>query len=119
MWRLMLHGPDAPAFLDSGAVILAAGAFDRSIPFPGWDLPGVITTGAALNMIKTQGVLPGKRVVLSGSGPLQLAAAAHLVQGGAQVAAVCESTANLLRRAIPHLPAVWGQWRLSTAQASA
>jgi D-hydroxyproline dehydrogenase subunit alpha len=110
MWRLMLHGPDAPAFLDSGAVILASGAFDRSIPFPGWDLPGVITTGAALNMIKTQGVLPGKRVVLSGSGPLQLAAAAHLVQGGAQVAAVCESATNLLWRGIRHLPAVWGQW---------
>ena len=110
VWCLTLHGPDAPARLNAGAVILATGAFDRSIPFPGWHLPGVITTGAALNMIKTQGVLPGQRVVLSGTGPLQFAAAAHLVKAGAQVAAVCESATHLLRRAIPHLPALWGQW---------
>ena len=109
-WCLTLHGPDAPARLNARAVILATGAFDRSVPFPGWDLPGVITTGAALTMIKNQRLLPGKRVILSGTGPLQLAAAAHLVQAGAEVAAVCESATNLLWRSIPHLPAVWGQW---------
>jgi bacterioferritin-associated ferredoxin len=61
-------------------------------------------------MIKNQRILPGKRVILSGTGPLQLAAAALLVQAGAVVVGVCESATNLLWRGIPYLPAVWGQW---------
>lgn len=110
MWCLTLNGPDAPARINARAVIVAIGAYDRSIPFPGWDLPGVITTGAGMTMIKNQRVLPGKRVILSGTGPLQLAAAANLVQGGAEVVGVLESTKNLIGRAIPYLPSVWGQW---------
>lgn len=110
-WCLNLHGPDAPARLNARAVILATGGFDRSIPFPGWDLPGVITAGAALRMIKHQRVLPGKRVILSGSGPLQLQTGAYLVQAGAEVITICESATSLLKRSVPYLPSIWGQWR--------
>jgi len=109
-WCLALYGPGAPQRVNSRAIVLATGAFDCSIPFPGWDLPGVITAGAALTMVKNQRVLPGKRVVLSGTGPLLFASAALLVQAGAEVVGVCESSANLLRRGLPYLPAVWGQW---------
>jgi D-hydroxyproline dehydrogenase subunit alpha len=109
-WCLTLHGPSAPARLNARAVILATGAFDRSIPFPGWDLPGVITAGAALRSVKNQRFLPGKRIVLSGTGPLQFSAAAHLVQAGAEVVTVCESSTDLLWRSVPHIPAAWGQW---------
>lgn len=109
-WCLTLHGPAGPPRLKARAVILAIGAFDRSIPFPGWDLPGVITAGAAQKMIRNQRVLPGKRAILSGTGPLQMAAAAHLVQTGVEVVAVCESATDMLRRSIPYLPAFWGQW---------
>jgi NADPH-dependent 2,4-dienoyl-CoA reductase/sulfur reductase-like enzyme len=109
-WCLTLHGPSAPERLNARAVIVATGAFDRSVPFPGWDLPGVMTAGAALRLLKNQRVLPGKHVVLSGSGPLQFSAAAHLVQAGAEVVAVCESSTNLLWRSVPHMPAAWGQW---------
>ncbi len=109
-WCLTLHGPDAPVRLNARAVVLASGAFERSIPFPGWDLPGVITAGAAQRMIKNQRVLPGRRAILSGTGPLQLAAAAHLVEAGVEVVAVCESATGLLWRSIPYLPAIWGQW---------
>ena len=110
-WCLTLHGPDAPARLNARTVILATGAFDRSIPFPGWDLPGVITAGAALKMIKHQRVLPGKRIILSGTGPLQLQTCAYLVQAGAEVITVCESAASLLKRSVPFLPSIWGQWK--------
>ena len=110
MWCLTLHGPDAPARLNARAIILATGAFDRSVPFPGWDLPGVITAGAALKMIKNQRILPGKHVILSGTGPLQFSAAAHLVQAGADVVGVCDSATHLLWRGISYLPAIWGQW---------
>lgn len=110
-WCLTLHGPDAPARLNARTVILATGAFDRSIPFPGWDLPGVITAGAALKMIKHQRVLPGKRIILSGTGPLQLQTSAYLVQAGAEVITVCESATSLLQRSLPYLPSIWGQWK--------
>lgn len=110
MYCLTLHGPDAPERLNAKAVILANGAYDCSIPFPGWDLPGVMTTGAALTMIKNQRVIPGKRVILTGTGPLQLAAAANLALVGAEVVGVLESAKNLVGRAIPYLPALWGQW---------
>jgi NADPH-dependent 2,4-dienoyl-CoA reductase/sulfur reductase-like enzyme len=109
-WYLTLHGSDAPNRLSARAVILATGAYDRSIPFPGWDLPGVITAGATLRMLKNQRVLPGKRFVLSGTGPLQLQTAAYLIQAGAEVIAVCESSTSLLWCSIPYLPSVWGQW---------
>ena len=110
MWHLTLHGPAAPARMDARYIILATGAYDSSIPFPGWDLPGVITAGAALTMIKNQRILPGKKILLSGSGPLQLAAAAQLQDAGAEVVSVLDCAVNLLWRGIPYLPAVWGQW---------
>ena len=110
MWHLTLHGPAAPARMDARYIILATGAYDSSIPFPGWDLPGVITAGAALTMIKNQRVLPGKKILLSGSGPLQLAAAAQLQDAGAEVVSVLDCAVDLLWRGIPYLPAVWGQW---------
>jgi NADPH-dependent 2,4-dienoyl-CoA reductase/sulfur reductase-like enzyme len=109
-WCLKLYGPDEPRSLLARKVILATGAYDRSIPFPGWNLPGVITAGAALTMCKFQGVLPGRRIVLSGTGPLQLAAAAHLVRAGAEVVGICESATSLIKRSTAYLPAIWGQW---------
>jgi D-hydroxyproline dehydrogenase subunit alpha len=108
-WCLTLHGPEAPARLNTRAVILATGAYDRSIAFPGWDLPGVITAGAASRMIKNQHLLPGKRVLVSGTGPLQVQAAALLSRGGAEVVSVCESSVDLFWRGLAHLGAVWGQ----------
>ncbi|HWT80038.1 MAG TPA: FAD-dependent oxidoreductase, partial [Candidatus Methylomirabilis sp.] len=44
------------------ALILAAGAYERPVPIPGWTLPGVYTAGATQVLVKTQGVLPGQRV---------------------------------------------------------
>jgi NADPH-dependent 2,4-dienoyl-CoA reductase/sulfur reductase-like enzyme len=89
-WQLTMHGPEAPARLQSQALILATGAYDRPIAFPGWTLPGVMTAGAVQNLLKSQRVLPGRRFVLAGTGPLQLAVASHLVRAGAEVVAVLE-----------------------------
>lgn len=109
-WILALHGPTAPTRLKAKTLILATGAYDRSIPFPGWDLPGVITAGATQIFVKNQRVLPGRRFILSGTGPLQLAAAAQLVRAGTEVTAILECTTGLPWRGIPYLPVVWGQW---------
>lgn len=109
-WYLALSGPDAPNYLHAKMLILATGAYDRSIAFPGWTLPGVITAGAVQVLIKNQRILPGQRFLLSGSGPLQLAVAAQLVRAGARVVGLLESSPGLVWRGIRHLPAIWGQW---------
>ncbi len=111
LWQITLHGQNCPSRMEAEKIIIATGAYDRSIPFPGWDLPGVITAGAAQVMVKHQGVLPGKRVVISGTGPLQLAAASNLVEAGAHVLAVLDCNQQLLMKGIPHVGALWGQWR--------
>jgi NADPH-dependent 2,4-dienoyl-CoA reductase/sulfur reductase-like enzyme len=77
--------------VSAGTVVLAAGAFDRPLPFPGWTLPGVMTGGGAQSLVKGQGVLPGRRVVVAGTGPFLLAVAATLLEHGAHVAAVVEA----------------------------
>jgi len=89
-------------------LILAPGAYDRPVPFPGWTLPGVFTAGGAQNLMKGYGVLPGRRVLIAGSGPLLLVVAHHLLRGGAEVVAIAEASAmrDLWRyapRMLPHL----------------
>jgi NADPH-dependent 2,4-dienoyl-CoA reductase/sulfur reductase-like enzyme len=72
-------------------LILATGAHELVIPFPGWDIPGVMTAGAGLIMVRDQAVLPGTRVLVAGTGPLLIAAAASLVQAGCQVVAILDA----------------------------
>jgi NADPH-dependent 2,4-dienoyl-CoA reductase/sulfur reductase-like enzyme len=68
-----------------------------------------MTAGAALTMVKHQHVLPGQRILLSGTGPLQLVLARHLLEAGAEVAAILDAN-PLPWRGWRHAPAVWGQW---------
>jgi D-hydroxyproline dehydrogenase subunit alpha len=68
-FQLYLSGHAEITELDAEKVLLAPGAYDRALPFPGWDLPGVLTAGAAQTLVKSQLVLPGRRIVLSGAGP--------------------------------------------------
>jgi NADPH-dependent 2,4-dienoyl-CoA reductase/sulfur reductase-like enzyme len=100
--RFLLHCTgQAPAVIDAAAVVLATGAAEVVFPFPGWTLPGLVTAGAAQAMLKAQDTLVGRRVLVAGSGPLLLPAAAGLARHGARVVAVCEAArpARLLSRA--------------------
>jgi glycine/D-amino acid oxidase-like deaminating enzyme len=72
-------------------LILAPGAHERPVPIPGWTLPGVMTTGALQTLARAQRVCPGERVVIGGSGPLNLQLACELLSGGVRVAAVVEA----------------------------
>lgn len=58
-------------------LIIALGAYERPMPFPGWTLPGVMTAGAAQIALKTGGLLPERPFVLAGQGPLLLLLAAQ------------------------------------------
>lgn len=94
-WTLhAVAGPDeAPATVRARAVLIATGAYERQLPFPGWTLPGVVGAGGAQAMLKGGLVLPGSRVVVAGSGPLLLAVAGSLAAAGARVPAVVEAAA--------------------------
>ncbi|MFG2891164.1 NAD(P)/FAD-dependent oxidoreductase [Streptomyces sp. NPDC048248] len=73
-------------------VLLATGAHERQLPFPGWTLPGVVGAGGAQAMLKAGLVLPGRRIVVAGSGPLLLAVAGSLAAAGATVPVVAEAS---------------------------
>jgi D-hydroxyproline dehydrogenase subunit alpha len=77
--------------IESDALVLATGAHDRVVPFPGWTLPGVYTAGAAQTLARTERVAIGRRVVVSGTGPFLLPVAQSLTDLGADVVAVLEA----------------------------
>ena len=83
-----------PSVIHAGAVILATGARERFLPFPGWTLPGVIGVGAAQALLKGGTSFAGKRVVIAGSGPLLLPVAGALSSAGADVRRVAEQASR-------------------------
>jgi NADPH-dependent 2,4-dienoyl-CoA reductase/sulfur reductase-like enzyme len=87
-------------------LIVATGAMERPVPIPGWTLPGVMGAGAAQIMLKAAQAVPRGPVVVAGAGPLLLLIARQLVDAGATVAALLETTraADYLA-ALPKLPA--------------
>jgi thioredoxin reductase len=91
---LWVGGPEggAETTVEVRAVVLATGAAELVLPFPGWDLPGVTTAGAAQALLKSQGVTVGRRVLVAGSGPVLLPVAAGLAQAGVRVVAVLEAS---------------------------
>ncbi|HEX4725551.1 MAG TPA: FAD-dependent oxidoreductase [Pseudonocardiaceae bacterium] len=84
----VLHLTGETRVLRADAVLIATGAYDRVLPFPGWDLPGVMTVGGAQSLLKGSRVLPGRRIVVAGSGPFLLPVAAGLATAGADVVGV-------------------------------
>jgi NADPH-dependent 2,4-dienoyl-CoA reductase/sulfur reductase-like enzyme len=74
------------------ALIIATGAHDHTLPFPGWDLPGVFTGGAAQSLVKSEAVAVGRRVLVAGAGPFLLPVAASLARVGSEVAGIHEAS---------------------------
>ncbi|MDX6260192.1 MAG: D-hydroxyproline dehydrogenase subunit alpha [Kribbellaceae bacterium] len=79
------------AAVETPALVLATGAYDRVLPFPGWDLPGVYSAGAAQALAKGQRISVGSRVLVAGTGPFLLPVAESLVGVGAKVVALLEA----------------------------
>lgn len=73
-------------------LVLATGATDRILPFPGWTMPGVYTLGGAQIALKAQDCLIGRRVCFVGTGPLLYLVALQYARAGATVAAVVETS---------------------------
>jgi NADPH-dependent 2,4-dienoyl-CoA reductase/sulfur reductase-like enzyme len=74
------------------SLVLATGARELFLPFPGWTLPWVVGAGGAQALLKEGTSFHGKRAVVAGSGPLLLPVAASLAKAGARVTHVLEQT---------------------------
>jgi len=72
-------------------IIISTGASENAIAFPGWTLPGVMGAGAVQTMVNLHRVLPGRKVLMVGSGNVGLIVSYQLLQAGAQVVAIIES----------------------------
>jgi len=72
------------------SLIIATGARERFLPFPGWTLPNVLGAGALQAVVKAGLPIEGKRIVIAGTGPLLIAVAAYMQQSGADIVALCE-----------------------------
>lgn len=88
-------GGERAVELRSHRLVLAPGAYDRQIPFAGWDLPGVMTAGGVQALLKGHGVVAGQRVLVAGTGPFLLPVAAGLAESGATVVGVHEAASPL------------------------
>ena len=109
-FRVDAVGPAGNDSAQAPRLVAATGALERIVPFPGWTLPGVIGLAAATVLLKSQAVLPGRRVVIAGCGPLLAAVAAGILKGGGSIAAIVDlaGPGDWLRR----LPALATQPRL-------
>jgi len=89
--------------LKASQILIATGATERPMPFPGWTLPGVMTAGAGQILLKTAGLLPPSPCVLAGSGPLLLLLANQYLAAGLKLDAIVETTPRgNLGKALPH-----------------
>jgi len=86
-------------------IIIAIGATERPVPFPGWTLPGVMGAGAVDANFKSSGTIPDGPVVLAGSGPLLLSVVGHLASLDVEISAVLDTTpGGNIFSALPLLP---------------
>jgi NADPH-dependent 2,4-dienoyl-CoA reductase/sulfur reductase-like enzyme len=120
-------------------LVIAMGARERFLPFPGWTLPGVMGAGGLQALVKSGLSVAGKRVVIAGSGPLLLAVAEYLRRAGAEIILIAEQAlgsrirkfaarlflhpakfwqAIQLKRALGGIPYRFGMWPVAAGGAA-
>lgn len=111
VWQITEDGtvyysdPRGSSYIQSEQVIVATGALERPMPFPGWTLPGVMTAGGIQIALKTAGLTPAGEFVLAGSGPLLLLLARQVLDAGGKITALVETTPRHNSfRALKHFP---------------
>lgn len=92
--KLLAETPADRIEISPRTVVLATGARELFLPFPGWTLPGVMGAGGLQAMAKSGLPIAGKRIVVAGSGPLLLAVGVYLKSHGAQVKLIAEQASR-------------------------
>ena len=87
---LLAERANEPREIHWQKLILATGARELFLPFPGWTLPGVMGPGGLQALVKNGWPISGKRVVICGTGPLLLAVAKGLRNYGAKIVSIAE-----------------------------
>lgn len=110
---LLCETSESAVVLPFRKLVVATGARERFLPFPGWTLPGVFGAGGLQAMVKSGFPVDGKRVVVAGTGPLLLEVAEYLRSRGARIAIVAEQArwTSLIRfgLALRHAPGKMAQ----------
>ncbi len=88
--RLGIKTEEKTEIIQAKKIIIATGASENPVCFPGWTLPGVMGAGAVQTMMNLHRVLPGKKILMVGSGNVGLIVSYQLLQAGADVIAVVE-----------------------------
>ena len=91
------------ATIECERILLATGARERFMPFPGWTLPGVLSTGAVQTLIKQSGVLPASATLVAGAGLFLITVARDIQKNGGRVSAVLDETPFYRRVPAPGL----------------
>ena len=90
--EIAAESDDGAIQISYGKLILATGARELFLPFPGWTLPNVMGAGGLQALAKSGLEISGKRILIAGTGPLLLAVAAYARKSGAKVIGICEQT---------------------------
>jgi len=88
--RLLAEQNGEPVRIEAPRLVVATGARELFLPFPGWTRPGVFGVGGAQALLKSGVSFRARRVVVAGSGPLLLPVAAALAGSGASLVALAE-----------------------------
>jgi NADPH-dependent 2,4-dienoyl-CoA reductase/sulfur reductase-like enzyme len=91
---LLAETPNGQMEIRYEKLILATGARERFLPFPGWTLPNVFGAAGLQALVKGGLSVANKRVIVAGTGPLLLVVAEYLKSKGARVVAICEQTSH-------------------------
>ena len=83
--------PGIPGLVRARDVILCPGGYDRQLPIPGWELPGVMAAGGVQALVKGSRTAAGSVAIVGGTGPFLLPVATGLAAAGVKVAAICEA----------------------------
>ena len=78
--------------IEARNLLIASGTYEMPVIFPGWTLPGVMTLGSIQILLKSQGVIPEGRVVITGTGPFLYLSASQLIENGANVIGIVEAS---------------------------
>lgn len=91
----VVDGCGRSSYIRAANVLLATGAREKVLNFPGWHLPGVLGAGAAQTLMNVHRVLPGRRVLVVGAGNIGLILSYQLLQAGATEVTVVEAAPRI------------------------